>query len=432
MFVDEIEFVAQGGHGGSGVVSFRREKHVPRGGPDGGDGGHGGNVVLQVDEGLRTLLDFRYRRQVKASRGWHGQGQKKHGRSGEDAMVRVPPGTLVYEASSGRLLGDLVEAGATLVVARGGRGGRGNARFLSNRHRAPRLAEKGEPGEELRIRLELRLLADVGLLGLPNSGKSTFLAAVSAARPRIASYPFTTLVPQLGLVQSGDRSFVLADLPGLIQGAHQGAGMGHAFLRHVRRTRILLHLVDVGDPGAPDPVQAWEQLGRELELYDPSLAALPQLVLGTKCDLGDWQDRFQRLQQRVKEQARALPVSAVTGWGVAETLEILASWLEDLPRPEPWPAEVEVEGTARGAAAGRVARDLDGAFRVRDREAQLWATRIDWEQEYELQRFQRILRQRGIVDALAGAGARAGDTVRVGEVEFTFQPDADEEVFPAD
>jgi GTP-binding protein len=328
VFIDEARIKVKAGDGGSGVVAWRREKFVPMGGPAGGDGGQGGSVLLIVDEGLSTLLDFRYRTEYKAPAGERGGGKDMYGRGGEDLRLRVPPGTQVFDDISGKLLVDLQREGQTYVVARGGRGGRGNIHFATATDRAPRRADPGEPGQERTVRLELKLLADVGLLGFPNVGKSSLISKISAARPKVADYPFTTLVPNLGVVRlSGDRSMVVADVPGLIEGAHQGAGLGHRFLRHLERTRVLIHLLEVNpqlDEGR-SPLADYAKLRKELELYDPDLAARPEIVALNKVDLADTRKRVSRLRTAFDRRGLPLfPISATTGEGIPELLE--AAW----------------------------------------------------------------------------------------------------------
>jgi GTP-binding protein len=335
VFVDEVEIHVRAGDGGRGCVSFRREKFVPRGGPDGGDGGRGGSVILEADEGLGTLLDFRYRRHYTAPRGRHGEGSDRHGANGDDLVLRVPVGTTVRERDTGRLLGDLTRHGERLAVARGGRGGRGNARFATSTRRAPRHAEPGGPGEERTLRLELRLLADVGVVGFPNAGKSTLVARLSAARPRIAEYPFTTLVPTLGLVRlDEDRSFVIADVPGLIPGAAEGKGLGLRFLRHLERTRLLVHLLDL-DPGTGrDPVDDWRTIQAELEAYSPELAARPQLVAANKIDLEGAAPRLARVVAFGRRRGLGVvPIAARTGQGLDALRAAIGAALPAAGRP---------------------------------------------------------------------------------------------------
>jgi GTP-binding protein len=318
VFVDEVAIHVRAGDGGRGCVSFRREKYAPRGGPDGGDGGCGGSVILEADEGLGTLLDFRYRRHYAAPRGGHGEGSDRHGAGGEDLLLRVPVGTTVRERDTGLLLGDLTRHGDRLDVARGGRGGRGNARFATSVRRAPRQAEPGEAGEERTLRLELRLLADVGVVGFPNAGKSTLVARLSAARPKIADYPFTTLVPTLGLVRLDEgRSFVIADVPGLIPGAAEGKGLGLRFLRHLERTRLLVHLLDLDPATGRDPVEDWRTIQTEIEAYSPELAARPQLVAANKTDLGGAAPRLARVAAFGRHRGLpVIPIAARAGQGL--------------------------------------------------------------------------------------------------------------------
>jgi GTP-binding protein len=330
MFVDEVDIHVIAGSGGNGSLSFRREKFVPRGGPDGGDGGAGGSVYVAAIATKNTLVDFRFHPEFKARRGQHGQGSNRTGQTAGDLDVTVPIGTLVYEKRDGtlQLLADLAEEGQRVLVARGGRGGRGNARFVSSTNRAPRRTEPGERGEEKFLHLELKLLADVGLIGFPNAGKSTLISRISAARPKIADYPFTTLAPNLGVVSlSGDRSFVVADVPGLIKGAHEGHGLGDRFLRHVERTKVLLHLVDVSGASGRDPVEDFETIQDELRLFDERVAEKPQIVAANKIDALDDRDALTRLTRHVrKRKLPIIPISGVTGEGLPELLE--AAWRE--------------------------------------------------------------------------------------------------------
>jgi GTP-binding protein len=332
MFVDEVDIEVQAGSGGNGCLSFRREKFVPRGGPDGGDGGAGGSVYIVAVATKNTLIDFRYHPEFKARRGQHGQGSNRTGHTADDLEIPVPIGTLVYvkEASGDepRLLADLAEDGQRVLVAKGGRGGRGNARFVSSTNRAPRRTEPGEEGEEKQLRLELKLLADVGLVGFPNAGKSTLIARISAARPKIADYPFTTLAPNLGVVTlSDDRSFVVADVPGLIKGAHEGHGLGDQFLRHIERTKVLVHLVDVSGASGRDPIEDFETIVEELRLFSAEVAAKPQLVAANKMDAVADPDAVKRLEEHVRSRDLSFPtISGVTGEGVDGLLE--AAWRE--------------------------------------------------------------------------------------------------------
>ncbi|GAB4229135.1 MAG: GTPase ObgE [Acidobacteriota bacterium] len=324
-FVDHAKIYVKAGDGGRGCVAFRREKYVPRGGPSGGDGGRGGDVIFRASSHLNTLLPFRYRQHFRAERGGHGEGNRRTGKDGAPLIVEVPVGTQVFDEATGALLADLVEPGQECVVARGGRGGRGNAAFATSTNQAPRYAEDGFPGEERTLRLELKILADVGLIGYPNAGKSTLISALSAAHPKIADYPFTTLSPQLGVMSVDEyRTLVLADVPGLIEGAHQGSGLGDQFLRHVERCRVLVHLVDVSGLGPPDPAVALGNINEELRLYNPALLQKPQIVAGSKMDAAD-PARVKRLQEHCREQGLELIlISAASGRGLVELKRRLA------------------------------------------------------------------------------------------------------------
>jgi GTP-binding protein len=321
VFVDFAKIAVKAGDGGNGCVSFRREKYVPKGGPDGGDGGDGGDVIVEADEHLATLLDFRYRHRFAAGRGGHGQGANRAGKRGEDAVIRVPVGTLIRDGDTGQVIADLVGHGQRVVVARGGKGGRGNARFATPTHRAPRESEPGQPGEERTLELELKVLADVGLVGLPNAGKSTLLSRLSAARPKVADYPFTTLTPHLGIVRGSDLSFVMADIPGLIEGAHEGKGLGIQFLRHIERTRVLVFVIDIA---AGSPAETYGVLCRELGSYSPALLAKPRLVALNKIDL------VAGHAARNSSFAPGVPVcaiSALTGEGLGQLVYLMETWL---------------------------------------------------------------------------------------------------------
>jgi GTP-binding protein len=337
MFVDEVDIFVKAGDGGRGCVSFRREKYVPRGGPDGGHGGRGGDVILEADEGLTTLLDFRYRRQYAAGRGEHGRGSDQHGANAEDLVLRVPVGTVVRERAPGLVLGELTADGQRLLVAKGGRGGRGNAAFATSTRRAPRIAEPGGPGEERWLSLELKLLADVGVVGFPNAGKSTLVSRLSAARPKIADYPFTTLVPTLGIVRLDDeRSFVIADIPGLIPGAAEGKGLGHRFLRHVERTRVLVHLLDLDPATGRDPVDDWRLIQHELAEYSAELAARPQVLAANKTDLPGAEPRLERVRAlAAREGLPLVAMSARTGAGLDALRNAVGSLLAASAGPRP-------------------------------------------------------------------------------------------------
>lgn len=331
-FIDEVKIRVIAGDGGRGCVSFRREKFVPRGGPNGGNGGKGGDVIALADPQLTTLLDLHYQKQYKAGRGEHGLGKDQHGKTGQDRVVKVPVGTLIRDAGTGLLIGDLKEAGERVVVAAGGRGGKGNAHFVSSTHRSPRFAQPGEPGADKELEIELRLLADVGIIGMPNAGKSTLIAAISAVRPKIAGYPFTTLVPNLGVVGYGEgKSFVVADIPGLIEGAHEGHGLGHKFLRHVTRTSLLIHLLDAANISAEDPLAQWKTVNRELEFFDPELGKKPQIVVANKFDLPAAKSNVRLLAEALPQANRPLhSISAATTEGVQAFVRHVGIRLEQI------------------------------------------------------------------------------------------------------
>ena len=426
MFLDRVKIWVSAGAGGDGAATFRKEAHVPRGGPDGGDGGRGGTVYLRVDAGQTTLRDFRYRHHFRATSGGRGERSRRHGAAGEDLYLDVPPGTAVYDDDTDALLADLVMAGQTSVVGRGGRGGLGNTHFKTSTHQAPKHAQKGEPGEERWLRLELRLIADIGLVGLPNAGKSTLLAALTAARPKIADYPFTTLEPNLGVMDLGDedeRRPTIADVPGLIEGASSGAGLGHAFLRHVERTRILVHVVDGADR---DPEWNHDVIRDELEAHDPKLLEKPMVIVFNKLDLSaaakTW-PAFRKARQRADQDVIA--VSATTGEGVPELRARLASILppaDELDAP-PEPAGVVVH-RIEAMGDGFVIDREEGAFRVRGRRIERIAAQTNFEVEESAERFQRDLARLGIEAELRRAGVVPGDLVRIGaaELEWEAQP----------
>jgi GTP-binding protein len=330
-FIDQVKVYVKAGNGGRGCISFRREKYIPRGGPDGGDGGRGGHIIFKALRDLTTLLDIKYQQQYRAENGQHGMGKDMHGRNGKDLVIRVPLGTIVKDADSDTILCDLTEEGQEFIAAKGGRGGLGNAHFKTPTRQAPRFAQPGEQGEEKILILELKLLADVGLIGLPNAGKSTLISVVSSAKPKIADYPFTTLVPVLGVVKYDEfKSFVIADIPGLIEGAHRGAGLGFQFLRHVERTSILLHLIDISESSEGDPVENFEKINRELEFYSPELSIKPQAVAGTKLDIKGNGRRLDRIERYCNDRDYDFfPVCALTGQGIKELITYLGEKVEE-------------------------------------------------------------------------------------------------------
>jgi GTP-binding protein len=422
MFLDRVKIWIRAGDGGDGAATFRREAHVPRGGPDGGDGGRGGSIELRVDPGLTTLLDFRYKHHFKAEPGGRGLGAKRHGKSGENLVLAVPPGTGVLDDATGELLADLVATGQSATVARGGRGGLGNVHFATATHRTPKHAQRGEPGEERWLRLELRLIADVGLVGLPNAGKSTLLAAMTAARPKIAPYPFTTLEPNLGVMDLGDdedRRPTIADVPGLIEGASAGAGLGHAFLRHVERTRVLVHLVD---GAARDPAWDFDVIREELRLHDPALLEKPLVVAFTKMDLPEARAAWPAFAAaRRGEHVACVAISADSGDGLDALRGLLADVLPDAAglAAEPEPTGVVVHRLDAAGDGFTMEREGD-AFRVRGRRIERIAVQTNFEVEESAERFQRDLDRLGIDEALRRAGVQPGDTVRIGRVEFEW------------
>ncbi len=329
-FIDSARIFVKAGDGGHGCISFRREKYVPRGGPNGGDGGRGGHITFQSDEGLYTLLDLRYKKHFEAGRGEHGRGKDQYGHSGKDIIVRVPVGTLVHDDKTGYLLAEFDQSGQSVVIAQGGRGGRGNMHFATSRNQAPRKAEDGGAGETRWIRLELKLLADVGLIGFPNAGKSTLLSTISAARPKVADYPFTTKNPVLGVVAYKDKSFTAADMPGLIEGASQGAGLGIQFLKHIEKTRVFLHLIDVNDPSHPDPLEAYHSIRHELESYNPEFLKRPELIVLTKCDRPDIIEKIPEAKKVFKKiKKKVFPISAAKHEGTEELLRETSKALDN-------------------------------------------------------------------------------------------------------
>jgi GTP-binding protein len=418
MFIDEAKFTVLSGKGGDGIVHFRREKYVPRGGPDGGDGGKGGDVILLVSPHLNTLYAFQRKKTFRASNGNKGGGNNKTGRSGEDLEIQVPPGTVVYDDDSGEVVGDLLEEGQRLVICRGGRGGRGNARFATSRNKAPRVAEKGAPGRERSLRLELKLIADIGIVGVPNAGKSTFLAAVTNAKPKIAAYPFTTLQPNLGVANLDEyTTLILADIPGLIEGAHMGVGLGHDFLRHIQRTRVLIHLLDgLGE----DPVADLAQINSELALFDEDLRQKPQVVAVNKADLPDVQDRWTELEAKLKSRGlEPLLVSAVAGTNVRPLLFKAAELLADAPEPPPV-VELPVYRPETDPNEFSVER-ADEGWRVIGEAIERAAAMTYWEYDQSVRRFQRIMEALGIDQALRDTGVQNGDTILIGEYELEWE-----------
>ncbi len=422
MFYDQAKIYVRAGDGGDGMIGFRREKFVPLGGPDGGDGGHGAHVILVVYPKLNSLIAFHRRAHFRAAHGTHGGKSNKTGASGDPLLINVPPGTVVRDADTQELLADLTEPGQQATVARGGRGGRGNARFTSSTNQAPRVAERGEPGQERWLQLELKLIADIGIIGVPNAGKSTLLATVSNARPKIADYPFTTLAPNLGVAELDDyASLVLADIPGLIEGAHAGAGLGHDFLRHIERTRVLIHLLD---GAAEDPLDDWAKINQELALYNPVLADRPQIVVLNKMDLEEasilWWPEVRKTA--ADHNLSALAISAVTGQGVRELLFRVRQMLDELP---PTPSALHAPDELLPTITLPVDEDVftierettpaGPAWRISGAKIERIAAMTYWEFGEAAERFQRILDGMGITDAMEAAGVQPGDAVHIGK-----------------
>ncbi|MDW8299956.1 MAG: GTPase ObgE [Anaerolineae bacterium] len=419
MFFDEAVIHVRSGNGGDGVVHFRREKFVPRGGPDGGDGGRGGDVILVATRHMNTLHAFRHKRKFIAENGKNGGPFNRSGASAPPVRIEVPLGTVVKDAHTGEIIADLVEHGQAVVVAKGGRGGRGNQHFATSANQAPRMAEKGEPGEARDLRLELRLIADVGIVGVPNAGKSTLLSVISNAKPKIAPYPFTTLEPNLGVVVVDDKDIVFADIPGLIEGAHLGAGLGHAFLRHVQRTRLLVHLLN-GE--SENPLADFNQINAELALFDPELAQKPQIVVLNKLDLPQAQAHWHSVERELKRRGyTVMAISAATGTGVRELVNRVAAELDKLPAQTRTFDQAPVYTMAEEAhKAFVIERGENGEYIVRGEAIERAAAMTYWEFDESVARFQRILETLGITKALEEAGVQVGDTVFIGDYELEW------------
>lgn len=424
MFVDELKLLVRGGRGGNGVVSFRREKYVPKGGPDGGDGGDGGSVYLWADLTKHSFLDLRYRHVLKAADGGHGRSKNRHGAAGADLLVPVPLGTVVRDEKQ-NVIADLTVPDQKALVARGGRGGKGNARFASSRRRVPRLAEKGLPGVERNIFLELKLMAQVGLVGFPNAGKSTLLSRITEAKPKVASYPFTTLTPNLGVVRVGDgESFIVADLPGLIEGAHEGAGLGHRFLRHVERNLLLLFLIDLSPGAHPDPTEAYHLLKNELQIFNSQLGDYPRVIVGNKLDVPGGEEQFDLLRENISdmigEEDAIFAISAITGKGVDELIRFLYGRVTELAGE---PDKTEMEELIRldqiDEIPLKIEKDND-VYTIRGTAIEKMAAKTDFDNEEALLRFQNYCRRSGLDKEMKKMGIKEGDTVRIGQEEFFY------------
>ena len=433
MFLDQVTIDVKAGKGGDGMVAFRREKYVPDGGPAGGDGGRSGDVILVVDEGLRTLMDFRFNRHFKAQPGENGMSKGMHGRGAEDTYIKVPQGTTVRDADTGALLGDLLEQGQTLTIAKGGRGGRGNIRFASPKNPAPELAENGEPGQERKIELELKVLADVGLVGFPSVGKSTLLSVISSARPKIGAYHFTTLVPNLGMVTTSDgRSFAVADLPGLIEGASQGVGLGTQFLRHIERTRVILHVIDMSGMEGRDPYEDYQAINQELATHNLRLLERPQIIVANKMDMPESEENLVKFKEQLaKEQTDEFadplpifPISGVTRKGIDALLSATADLLEVTPEFLLYDEEIEEEVVQYGFHSDEpeftIDRDPDATWILSGEKIEKLFQMTNFDHDETVMRFARQLRGLGVDEALRARGAKDGDIVRIGNFEFEF------------
>ena len=450
MFIDKVRIHVKGGNGGAGCMSFRREAHVPKGGPDGGDGGHGGNVVVEADASLSSLIEYRFKHHFKAERGTHGKGSRMHGATGEDLVLKVPMGTVVHEyfeesKEVGELIADLTHDGERVTVAEGGMGGRGNIHFVTPTRRAPAFAELGEPSQERWIELEMKLMADAALVGMPSAGKSSLIAKMSAARPKIADYPFTTLVPNLGVARSGDYSFVVADIPGLIEGAHEGRGLGHEFLRHIERTALIVHVVDLtGDYEGRDPLEDYDIINRELALYADELAARPRIVVANKIDVPGAEEVADRLAERVREDSIAAAggdefapspvdpklyrISALTGEGVDGLKAAIATKVHELREELRALSEADVQ-YEHVWEHKREERDKQfkvvplggGVFRVEGPQVERMVGQTDWENDEALACLQHRLKRLGVEKALEKAGAVDGDEIRIVGRAFEFE-----------
>lgn len=439
MFVDQVTIEVKAGSGGNGSVAFRREKYVPFGGPNGGDGGRGGDIILEADSNLSTLLDFRYQRLYEAPDGGMGTSRDMHGKNADDIVMKVPLGTTVTDAANGSIVCDLLEHAKRAVIAHGGIGGRGNAHFSSSTHQAPKYAENGEPGEERKLILELKLLADVGLIGFPNVGKSTLISALSAARPKIADYPFTTLVPNLGVVRiDEERTFVVADIPGLIEGASEGIGLGHQFLRHVERTRLLAHLIDMSPMTGREPLDDYAVINRELEKYDARLADLPQIVVLNKIDVADAELAEMVTQELVVRGKAVFAVSAATRQGLEPLVFALGEQLSTLAYPlaaideETLRITVDTMARRRQDRRWQASRNSEGVYIVEGKGIERLISMTNLDNEAAVTRLQRTLEKTGIIAKLRTLGAGQGDAVRIGKAEFDFFDEDAEDPKPAE
>jgi len=418
LFLDQAKIHLTSGKGGSGVVSFRREKYVPRGGPDGGDGGRGGHIILLVDPNLNTLSNFRYQQHFKAENGLPGEACNRTGKDGSDLYITVPSGTIVKDIESHQILADLTFENPEFVILRGGRGGRGNSRFATSTRQTPQFAEKAELGTDLWVELELKLIADVGLIGFPNAGKSTLLSKISAAKPKIADYPFTTLIPNLGVVDFKGESFVAVDIPGLIEGAHQGVGLGHQFLRHIERTRLLVHLIDFSGLSGRDPYDDYLQINEELRLFNPALAEKPQLIVSNKMDIPEAEALLEAFLAKT-ELPKVFPLSAATSQGIEPLLSTIIQKLSELPKILTTINMFTEEAPFKEDLALKISKE-DQFYLVKNKSLERRIIRYDLQNDESVNSLQRFLKRWGVFTALQNAGISEGDQVRIGEFEFIY------------
>jgi len=421
LFIDTARIYIKAGDGGNGIISFRREKYVAYGGPDGGDGGKGGDVIFIADPNLSTLLDFKYRKKYIAQNGENGRGKNQYGKNGEDLYIKVPVGTLIINDETGEIIADLVKPNQKAIVLRGGKGGRGNAKFATPTLKTPRFAESGEKGKEMWVRLELKLLADVGLIGFPNAGKSTLLASCTRARPKIANYPFTTLTPNLGVVEYKGKSFVMADIPGLIEGAHRGEGLGHDFLRHIERTKMLIHVVDVSASEGRDPIEDFEKINEELKLYSERLLTLPQIVAANKIDIQSGKENYPAFEKEIKKRGyEVYPISALTKEGIDKLLDKAIEILSSIPVEEIKDVPEVIVYTPPEEEETLNVEVKDNTYYLSGTKIDKLLKRVNLQDEHSLRYFEILLRKSGVIDALKEKGFKSGDTINVRDFEFEY------------
>ncbi|AEM78435.1 LOW QUALITY PROTEIN: GTP1/OBG sub domain protein [Thermoanaerobacter wiegelii Rt8.B1] len=421
MFIDTARIYIKAGDGGNGIISFRREKYVAYGGPDGGDGGKGGDVIFVADPNLSTLLDFKYKKKYIAQNGENGRGKNQYGKNGEDLYIKVPVGTLIINDETGEIIADLVKPNQKAIVLRGGKGGRGNTKFATSTLKTPRFAESGEKGKEMWVRLELKLLADVGLIGFPNAGKSTLLASCTRAKPKIANYPFTTLTPNLGVVEYKGKSFVMADIPGLIEGAHIGEGLGHDFLRHIERTKMLIHVVNVSGNEGRDPIEDFEKINEELKLYSERLLTLPQIVAANKIDLQSGRENYPDFEKEIKKRGYDVyPISALTKEGIDKLLDKTIEILSSIPVEEIKEVPEVIVYTPPEEEETLNIEVKDNTYYLNGTKIDKLLKRVNLQDEHSLRYFEMLLRKSGVIDALKEKGFKSGDTINVRDFEFEY------------